>query len=90
VLTGAEVLKSSVIAFNTGGASRNVDLPATSYLLAGVQFTLINTAGAAETITLRLTGGGATVATIDQNEHAIVTCYSATAGSWVGSVSKST
>lgn len=90
VLTAAEVLANSVMALDPGGASRNVDLPATSYLLAGVQVTLINTADAAETLTVRLTGGGATVATVDQNEHVILTCYSATAGSWVGSVSKAT
>lgn len=90
VLTGAEVLKTAVMALDPGGASRNVDLPATSYLLAGVQVTLINTADAAETLTVRLTGGGSTVATVDQNEHVILTCYSATAGSWVGSVSKAT
>lgn len=90
VLTAAEVADSYYLALDPGGAARNVDLPATSAALAGQSVTIINTADAAESLTVRLTGGGATVATIDQNEHAIFTCFSATAGSWVGMVSKNT
>jgi len=89
VLTAAEVADSYIIALDPGGAARNVDLPVTT-ALAGQEFIIINTADAAETITVRLTAGGATVATVDQNEHARLVCYSATAGSWVGSVSKAT
>lgn len=89
VLTEAEVKNYGVWAVDPGGAARNVDLPATTNL-AGHSLTIINTADAAEALTVRLTGGGATVATIDQAEHAVVTCYSSTAGSWVGSVSKAT
>lgn len=90
VLTAAEVTENYIYAVDPGGSARNVDLPATSAALAGQEFVIINTADAAETLTVRLTAGGATVATIDQNEHAVVTCYSATAGSWVGAVSKAT
>lgn len=90
VLTAAEVTDNYILAIDPGGAARNIDLPATSADLAGQEFVLINTADAAESITLRLTGGGATVATIDQNEHATVICHSATAGSWVAAVSKNT
>lgn len=89
VLTAAEVAANYILALDPGGASRNVDLPATT-TLAGHQVKIVNTADAAETLTVRLTGGGATVATIDQNEHAELTCFSSTAGSWVGSVSKAT
>ena len=90
VLTAAEVADNYIYAVDPGGAARNVDLPATSAALAGQEFVIINTADAAETLTVRLTAGGATVATIDQNEHARLTCFSATAGSWVGMVSKAT
>jgi len=90
VLTAAEVSDNLTLALDPGGAARNVDLPATSTDLAGQEFVIINTADAAEALTVRLTGGGATVATIDQNEHAILRCFSATAGSWVGMVSKNT
>jgi hypothetical protein len=89
VLTEAEVKSYAMWAVDPGGAARNVDLPATTNL-AGHQFTIINTADAVEALTVRLTGGGATVATIEQNEHAVVRCYSSTAGSWVGMVSKNT
>jgi hypothetical protein len=90
VLTAAEAVDNDIIALDPGGAARNVDLPATAATLAGRRIQIINTADAAETLTVRLTAGGTTVATIDQNEHAWLTCYSATAGSWVGSVSKAT
>lgn len=90
VLTAAEVTNNGIIALDPGGAARNVDLPATSAALAGQSVTIINTADAAEALTVRLTGAGSTVATIDQNENATVICYSATAGSWVGQVGKAT
>ena len=90
VLTAAEVADNYIYAVDPGGAARNIDLPATSAALAGQEFVLINTADAAEAITVRLTAGGATVATVEQNEHVRLTCVSATAGSWVGMVSKNT
>lgn len=90
VLTAAEVANYGIIAFDPGGAGRNVDLPAASAALAGQRVVIINTADAAETLTVRLTGGGATVATVDQSENATMICYSATAGSWVGQVGKAT
>lgn len=90
VLTPAEVTDNYILVLDPGGAARNVDLPATSAALAGQEFKIINSADAAEALTVRLTAGGATVATVDQNEHAVLTCFSATAGSWVGMVSKAT
>lgn len=89
VLTEADVRNSYTLTIDPGGAARNVDLPATTNL-EGHEFVIINTADAAETLTVRLTGGGATVATIDQSEHAVLRCYSSTAGAWVGAVSKAT
>ena len=89
VITAAEVVANPIVAFDPGGAARNVDLPVTT-ALAGVQFTIVNTADDAEPLTVRLTGAGATVATIEQSEHAVFTCYAATAGAWVGAVSKAT
>lgn len=89
VLTEAEVKNYGVWAVDPGGAARNVDLPATTNL-AGHEFEIHNLADAAEAITVRLTGGGATVATVDQNESVTVRCYSSTAGSWRGSVWKNT
>lgn len=90
VLTAAEVINNGIIVLDPGGAARNVDLPATSAALAGQRVVIINSADAAEALTVRLTGGGATVATIDQSENATLICYSATAGSWVGQVGKAT
>lgn len=89
VLTEADVRNHTMIPLDPGGAGRNVDLPATTNL-EGHEFTIINTADAAEDLTVRLTGGGATVATISQSEHAHFVCWSSTAGSWRGSVSKNT
>ena len=89
VLTEAEVKDYSVIAFDPGGAARNVDLPATTNL-AGHSVTIINTADAAETLTVRLTSGGSTIGTVDQSENATFICYSSTAGSWVAQVGKAT
>lgn len=90
VLTAAEVINNGIIVLDPGGAGRTVDLPATSAALAGQRVVIINSADAAEALTVRLTGGGATIATIDQAENATMICYSATAGSWVGQVGKAT
>lgn len=68
-----------------GGSGRNVDLPseATS---DGLRFTLVNTADAAEIITVRDSGGsGLTPAiTPTQNETAVLWCDGTT---WRGTVS---
>ena len=88
VLTEADVANSFMIAIDPGGAVRNVDLPATSAALKGQTFVIINTSGGAFALTVRLTGGGATVATIGQSQNATFYCWSATAGSWQGSVGK--
>lgn len=89
VLTEAEVKDYSVIVLDPGGAARNVDLPPTTNL-KGHSVTIINSADAAEALTVRLTSGGATIGTIDQSENATFICYSATAGSWVAQVGKAT
>ena len=72
VITAAEFSNYEVFDFDCGGASRNVDLPAGAAALAGQQIIVRNSSDAAETITLRLTSGGTTIATIDQNESALV------------------
>lgn len=89
VLTDAEVKNYGYIVLDPGGAARNVDLPATTNM-AGHSVTIINSADAAEALTVRLTAGGATIGTIDQSENATFICYSATAGSWVAQVGKAT
>lgn len=89
VLTDAEVKNYGYIVLDPGGAARNVDLPATTNV-AGHSVTIINSADAAEALTVRLTSGGATIGTIDQSENATFICYSATAGSWVAQVGKAT
>lgn len=89
VLTEAEVKNYGYIVLDPGGAARNVDLPATTNV-AGHSVTIINSADAAEALTVRLTAGGATIGTIDQSENATFICYSATAGSWVAQVGKAT
>ena len=93
VLTEAEVKNNYMIAFDPGGSTRTVDLPAAT-TLAGQEFFIINAADAgSEDLTVRLTGGGATVATVTQNEICHLICWSATASAptpWLGSVSKAT
>lgn len=87
VLTAAEFSNYGVIDFDPG-AARNVDLPAGSAALAGQQLLIRNSANAAETITVRLTGGGATVATVDQNESALVFCHGTVAPTFTAVVLK--
>lgn len=87
VLTAAEFGNYGVIDF-TPGAARNVDLPAGSAALAGQQIIIRNAAQTTHTITLRLTGGGATVATIDQNESAVVLCHGTVAPTFTAVVMK--
>lgn len=87
VLTAAEFAAYGVIDLDPGGAARNVDLPVAT-TLGGQQTIIRNSADAAETITLRLTGGGATVATIDQNESAVVLCHGTVAPTYTAVVMK--
>jgi hypothetical protein len=87
ILTAKEFADYGVIDFDPAGA-RNVDLPAGSAALAGQQIILRNSANAAETITLRLTAGGTTVATIDQNESAVVLCHGTVAPTFTAVVMK--
>lgn len=75
VLTAAEGAGYGVFALDCGGSARNVDLPAGTAALASRQWVVRNASDGVEAITLRLTGGGATVATIDQNESALVWCH---------------
>lgn len=87
VLTAAEFSNYGVIALDPG-AARNVDLPAGSAALAGQKILIRNAADAAETLTVRLTGGGATVATIDQNESAEIHCHGTVAPTFTAVVLK--
>lgn len=84
ILTERDVLDSEIINMDANGAARNVDLPATSTTLRGIQLIINNTAAGAFALTVRLTGGGATVVTVAQNKMAIITCWSSAAGSWRG------
>jgi hypothetical protein len=86
VLTVAEFQDYGVLNI-TPGAARNVDLPAAT-VLGGQQIIVRNAAQAAHTITLRLTGAGATVATIDQNESALVYCHGTVAPTYTAVVMK--
>lgn len=71
VLTAAEV-QQKILRFDPA-AARNMDLPPAADC-AGVQCWIKNMADAAEIITIRLTGGGATVCTPTQNETAVLVC----------------
>lgn len=72
----------------TPGAARNVDLPAGSAALEGHSFFIRNAAQSAHTITLRLTSGGTTIATIDQNESAVILCHGTVAPTFTAVVLK--
>ena len=88
ILTEAEFRDYGVIDLDCGGSSRNVDLPAQSAAITGSQVRIRNSSDAAETITLRLTAGGTTIATIDQNESALVYCEGSVAPTFVAVVLK--
>lgn len=87
ILTAAEFANYGVIDFDPG-AARNVDLPAGSAALAGQQLMIRNSANAAETITVRLTSGGTTIATVDQNESVLVFCHGTVAPTFTATVLK--
>ncbi|MCK5089644.1 MAG: hypothetical protein KAI41_11375 [Hyphomicrobiaceae bacterium] len=75
-LTGDVVLTAKAsqwLRLDPGGASRNVDLPGMAEGLDdsdGAWFLILNTADAAEDLTIR-DPAGATVATVGQNERAL-------------------
>jgi hypothetical protein len=72
VITAAEAEQYQAMAFDPGGAGRNVDLPAEESS-AGVFLYISNTADAAEVLTIR-NDGGSTVVTPTQNEACLVWC----------------
>ncbi len=72
VITIAEADRYNAVAFDPGGAGRNVDLPAEE-LCAGVVLFISNTADAAEILTVR-NDAGSTIVTPTQNEACMVWC----------------
>ncbi|WP_062441282.1 hypothetical protein [Herbidospora daliensis] len=72
VLTLAEVEKFQAVAFDPGGAGRNLDLPAAASC-RGAFLYISNTADAAEVLTVR-DALGATIVTPTQAEAAMVWC----------------
>lgn len=60
------------LAIDPGGASRNVDLPEATAANNGRMFLIYNSADAAETLTVRVYGGGTTVGTVAQAKASIV------------------
>ncbi|MFC9088999.1 hypothetical protein [Nocardiopsis dassonvillei] len=72
VITIAEVERYNAMAFDPGGAARNVDLPAES-ACEGAYLFIANTADAAEVLTIR-DDAGSTVCTPAQSEAATVWC----------------
>lgn len=60
------------LAIDPGGSARNVDLPEATAANNGRTFLIYNSADAAETITVRVYGGGTTVGTVAQAKAAIV------------------
>lgn len=82
-LAGDRVLTfddAQIIGFDPA-AARNVDLPAVNSHDKGYFFVIVNRANGAETITVRKTGGGATVVALAQAEAAVVYVDDST-GDW--------
>lgn len=71
---------AQIIGFDPA-AARNVDLPAVNSQDKGYFFVIANRANAAEVITVRKTGAGATVVALAQSEGAIV-YVDETTGDW--------
>lgn len=73
-LTGAITLAAQLkrlYSLDPGGAGRNVILPSEA-ANAGVEFMIVNTADAAEDLTIKASDGATTVGTISQNEGALI------------------
>ncbi|WP_435111880.1 hypothetical protein [Nocardiopsis synnemataformans] len=84
VITADEVETYNALAFDPGGAGRNVDLPAEAGC-EGAYLYIANTADAAEVLTIR-DDAGTTVCTPTQAEAAFVWCDGAR---WYGLVGAS-
>jgi hypothetical protein len=84
VLTERDVLDNEILNLDANGSARNVDLPQTSQTLRGHSLIINNTATGAFALTIRLTGGGATVVTVAQNKMGLLLCWGAAAGNWRG------
>lgn len=67
IMAGAEVFDNTYrpIQRLDPAAARNIDLPVAEH---GLWFLIFNAADAAETITVRLTGAGATIGAVAQNK----------------------
>lgn len=63
---------SPLLVLDPGGSARNVDLPAEA-TSEGLIYLIVNTADAAEDITVRNDAAG-TIVTVSQNEMALVVC----------------
>jgi hypothetical protein len=72
VITQAEIERYQAMAFDPGGAGRNVDLPAVANN-KGTYLYISNTADAAEVLTIR-DAAAATIVTPTQNESCLVWC----------------
>lgn len=71
--SGDTTVERNVLVVDPGGASRNLDLPPEADC-EGLLLLIVNSADAAEFLTIRNDGNTKTVATIGQNEEAIVYC----------------
>lgn len=63
---------------DTGGAARNIDLPAIASSKKGQAFIIWNTSAGAFSHTVRQPGGGATVGTVAQNQAGLFVMDGAT------------
>lgn len=84
VLTMDEIEAYNAVAFDPGGAARNLDLPAEE-ACAGVYLFIANKADAAEAITVRNDAAG-TVTVISQSESALVWCDGTSWHAFTGAV----
>lgn len=71
--TGDLPINAPTLRIDPGGAGRTVDLPPEGES-TGARLVLVNTADAAEDLTVRDDGGATTIVTISQNEEATVWC----------------
>ena len=71
--SGDTTIERNILVVDPGGASRNLDLPPEADS-DGMFLIIVNSADAAETLTIRNDANDKTVATIGQNEEAIAVC----------------